>query len=108
MNIRLTEADRQAGWRTSWPASSRRCCALACARAAVPGVCLRRWRPAQQVNDDDVQFDDQGVRLVVSRDSLPILDGMELDYRKEGLNEAFKFNNPNVKDSCGCGESFSV
>ena len=64
--------------------------------------------PAQQVNDDDVQFDDQGVRLVVSRDSLPILDGMELDYRKEGLNEAFKFNNPNVKDSCGCGESFSV
>jgi iron-sulfur cluster assembly protein len=64
--------------------------------------------PAQQVNDDDVQFDDQGVRLVVSRDSLPILDGMELDYRKEGLGEAFKFNNPNVKDSCGCGESFSV
>jgi len=64
--------------------------------------------PAQQVNDDDLQFDDQGVRLVVSRDSLPILDGMELDYRKEGLNEAFKFNNPNVKDSCGCGESFSV
>ena len=62
--------------------------------------------PAQQVNDDDLQFDDQGVRLVVSRDSLPILDGMELDYRKEGLNEAF--NNPNVKDSCGCGESFSV
>jgi iron-sulfur cluster assembly protein len=64
--------------------------------------------PAQQINDDDLQFDDQGVRLVVSADSLPILDGMELDYRKEGLNEAFKFNNPNVKDSCGCGESFSV
>lgn len=64
--------------------------------------------PATQVNDDDVQFDDQGVRLVVSAESLPILDGMELDYRKEGLNEAFKFNNPNVKESCGCGESFSV
>lgn len=64
--------------------------------------------PAGQINDDDVQFDDQGVRLVVSADSLPILDGMELDYRKEGLNEAFKFNNPNVKESCGCGESFSV
>nr|ART38557.1 G87 [uncultured bacterium] len=63
---------------------------------------------AGQVNDDDLLFDEQGVRLVVSRDSLPILDGMELDYRKEGLNEAFKFNNPNVKDSCGCGESFSV
>ena len=45
---------------------------------------------------------------MVSADSLPILDGMELDYRKEGLNEAFRFNNPNVKESCGCGESFSV
>jgi iron-sulfur cluster assembly protein len=55
-----------------------------------------------------VQFDDQGVRLVVSAESLPILDGMELDYCKEGLNEAFRFNNPNVKESCGCGESFSV
>jgi iron-sulfur cluster assembly protein len=78
------------------------------AEFAQPGTHAYVVEPAAQINDDDVQFDDQGVRLVVSRDSLPILDGMELDYRKEGLNEAFKFNNPNVKESCGCGESFSV
>ena len=46
--------------------------------------------------------------VLVDQHSLPYLDGMELDYTREGLNEGFKFNNPNVKDSCGCGESFKV
>jgi iron-sulfur cluster assembly protein len=45
---------------------------------------------------------------VVSQDALPYLEGVEVDYRREGLNAAFRFNNPNVKASCGCGESFTV
>ncbi len=47
-------------------------------------------------------------RSFIDAKSLPYLDGMELDYAREGLNEGFKFNNPNVKDQCGCGESFNV
>jgi iron-sulfur cluster assembly protein len=48
------------------------------------------------------------VRVIVDPKSLPYLEGLELDFAKEGLNEGFKFNNPNVKDQCGCGESFNV
>jgi iron-sulfur cluster assembly protein len=61
-----------------------------------------------ELESDDQVFEDQGVKVVVDPKSLLYLDGTELDYRKEGLNEGFKFNNPNVKDSCGCGESFNV
>ena len=57
---------------------------------------------------DDQVFEDRGVKVVIDRKSLVYLDGTELDYGKEGLNEGFKFNNPNVKDECGCGESFKV
>lgn len=60
------------------------------------------------LNDDDVVFEDRGVKVIVDEKSLVYLDGTELDYGKEGLNEGFKFNNPNVKDECGCGESFTV
>ena len=63
---------------------------------------------ADQVNPDDRIFESQGVKIVVSAKNLPYLDGIELDYTKEGLNEGFRFRNPNVKESCGCGESFSV
>jgi iron-sulfur cluster assembly protein len=56
----------------------------------------------------DLQFVSNGVTLLVDQQSLPYIDGMELDYTREGLNEGFKFNNPNVKDACGCGESFTV
>jgi len=63
---------------------------------------------ADELESDDQVFEDQGVKVVVDPKSLLYLDGTELDYRKEGLNEGFKFNNPNVKDSCGCGESFNV
>jgi len=63
---------------------------------------------ADQVEDDDVIFEDQGVKVLINPKSLVYLDGTELDYAKEGLNEGFKFNNPNVKDMCGCGESFNV
>jgi iron-sulfur cluster assembly protein len=63
---------------------------------------------ADTVNPDDVQFECHGVKVVIDPKSLPYLEGTELDYAREGLNEGFKFRNPNVKDQCGCGESFNV
>ena len=60
------------------------------------------------VEPSDTQFESHGVRVVVDPKSLPYVDGTELDYTREGLNEGFKFRNPNVKDECGCGESFNV
>ncbi len=63
---------------------------------------------ADAEGSDEVKFQSGGVTVLVDKHSLPYLDGMELDYTREGLNEGFKFNNPNVKDMCGCGESFKV
>ena len=60
------------------------------------------------INDDDEVFEDHGVKVIVDKKSLVYIDGTELDFGKEGLNEGFKFNNPNEKDQCGCGESFTV
>jgi iron-sulfur cluster assembly protein len=57
---------------------------------------------------EDLVFESHGVNVVVDPKSLPYIDGTELDFVREGLNEGFKFNNPNVKDACGCGESFNV
>jgi len=57
---------------------------------------------------DDIVFEEHGVKLFVDPKSLPFLDGTELDYVRDGLNESFKFNNPQEKDRCGCGESFRV
>ena len=61
-----------------------------------------------QGNDDDTTFDDKGVKVIVDAKSLIYIDGTEVDYQKEGLNEGFEFNNPNSKAECGCGESFTV
>jgi iron-sulfur cluster assembly protein len=61
-----------------------------------------------QAEPEDVMFVDRDVKVVVDPKSLIYLDGTELDFSREGLNEGFKFNNPNVKDACGCGESFNV
>ena len=61
-----------------------------------------------QPADEDLAFDSFGVQVMVDPKSLPYIDGTELDYTREGLNEGFKFNNPNVKSECGCGESFKV
>jgi iron-sulfur cluster assembly protein len=61
-----------------------------------------------ELQDDDQVFEDHGVKIIVDNKSLVYLDGTELDYTKEGLNEGFQFKNPNVKDECGCGESFTV
>ena len=63
---------------------------------------------ADAVNPEDMQFECHGVKVIVDPKSLPYLLGTELDYTREGLNEGFKFHNPNVKDECGCGESFNV
>lgn len=63
---------------------------------------------ADGLEPDDQVFEGHGVKVIVDPKSLLYLDGTELDYAREGLNEGFKFNNPNVKDACGCGESFSV
>jgi iron-sulfur cluster assembly protein len=63
---------------------------------------------ADQLEPDDQVFETEGVKVIVNPKSLAYLDGTELDYTREGLNEGFKFNNPNVKDACGCGESFNV
>jgi iron-sulfur cluster assembly protein len=63
---------------------------------------------ADEIDGDDSVFEDKGVKVLVDPKSLIYLDGTELDYAKDGLNEGFEFNNPNVKDSCGCGESFTV
>ena len=57
---------------------------------------------------EDHIFESHGVKVLIDPKSLPYLEGTELDYTKEGLNEGFKFNNPNVKDQCGCGESFNT
>ncbi|HDV7287767.1 iron-sulfur cluster assembly protein IscA [Pasteurella multocida] len=61
-----------------------------------------------ELNPEDQVFEQHGVKIIVDAKSLVYLDGTELDFTKEGLNEGFKFNNPNVKDQCGCGESFHV
>lgn len=61
-----------------------------------------------EMNEEDVSFDSNGVKIIVDPKSLAYIDGTELDFAKEGLNEGFQFNNPNVKDECGCGESFTV
>jgi len=57
---------------------------------------------------EDLSFESHGVRVLVDPRSLVYIDGTELDFVREGLNEGFRFNNPNVKSECGCGESFKI
>jgi len=61
-----------------------------------------------EVEPDDHVFESHGVKVIVNDDVLQMVDGTEIDFRKDGLNESFHFENPKVKDTCGCGESFSV
>jgi iron-sulfur cluster assembly protein len=63
---------------------------------------------ADEVRPDDLVFEDRGVKVYVDPTSLPLVDGTIVDFVKQGLNEAFRFRNPNVKGECGCGESFNV
>ena len=63
---------------------------------------------AEQVGSEDVVFEDRGVKVIVDTESLRYIDGTVVDFVKQGLNEAFRFLNPNIKGECGCGESFTV
>jgi iron-sulfur cluster assembly protein len=63
---------------------------------------------ADQVTPLDHVFEDRGVKVFVDPDSLKLIDGTTVDFVKHGLNEAFRFQNPNIKGECGCGESFNV
>ena len=63
---------------------------------------------ADVIDPEDTVFEDNGVKLIVDAKSMVYLDGTEVDFGREGLNEGFQFKNPNAKDSCGCGESFNV
>ena len=63
---------------------------------------------AEGIEADDMVFDTDGVKVVVSRESLGFLDGSEIDYVSEGLGQTFQVKNPNVTDECGCGESFTI
>ena len=61
-----------------------------------------------EIEESDAVFEDHGIKIIIDPKSLVYLDGTQLDFKREGLNEGFEFNNPNVKDMCGCGESFTV
>lgn len=63
---------------------------------------------ADTISEGDLTFESHGIKVFVDPKSLPYIDGTQLDFVREGLNEGFKFNNPNVKSECGCGESFNV
>ena len=63
---------------------------------------------ADSIDASDIVFEDKGVKVVVDPDALQFIDGTEVDFVKNGLNEAFSFRNPNVSGECGCGESFNV
>ena len=63
---------------------------------------------AEAVSQDDTVFENKGIRVVVSPDSLSFLDGSEIDFVTTGLNRTFEFKNPNVTEQCGCGESFTI
>lgn len=63
---------------------------------------------AEEQLENDVVFESEGVTVLVDPDSIPYIDGTTVDFVKQGLNQVFQFKNPNIKDECGCGESFNV
>ena len=63
---------------------------------------------ADEAGEEDVQLEDQGIKILIDPKSLAYLEGTQLDFVREGLNEGFKFSNPNERDRCGCGESFRI
>jgi iron-sulfur cluster assembly protein len=63
---------------------------------------------AEAIGESDIVFENDGVKVVVSTDSLGFIDGSEIDFVAQGLNREFRFNNPNASEECGCGESFTI
>ena len=86
----------------------RKCCAKCWKRKSGCSGYAYTIDYADAIDADDVVFDRDGVKIIVDPESLGLIDGTEVDFVKDGLNEAFKFRNPNVKGECGCGESFTV
>ena len=107
MAVTLTEAAARHVTRFSPSAARASACAWASRRPAA-----RAWPTSSStptsVAPEDVIFEGQGVKVLVDPKSLPYIEGTQLDFVREGLNEGFKFNNPSEKDRCGCGESFRV
>ena len=108
MSVTLTEAaakhvpkvsgpPRQRRWPAHWASKTSGCSGMA-----------YKLEFADQVEPDDKVWESFGVKVLVDEKSLPYLDGTELDYTREGLQEGFKFHNPNEKSRCGCGESFQI
>jgi iron-sulfur cluster assembly protein len=62
---------------------------------------------AVSIDSNDLVFEDRGITIVVDQESLPLIDGTQVDFIRQGLNEAFRFKNPKAKGECGCGESFT-
>ncbi|MCH8867636.1 MAG: iron-sulfur cluster assembly accessory protein [Proteobacteria bacterium] len=63
---------------------------------------------ADHISSDDVLVEDRGIKIVVNSEHVPLLEGTEIDFVRQGLNNSFRFRNPNASGECGCGESFSV
>mgnify|MGYP001205503135 FL=1 len=63
---------------------------------------------AEEISNTDTVFENKGITIVVESDILKLIDGTKVDFVKDGLNESFKFQNPNITGECGCGESFSI
>ncbi len=63
---------------------------------------------SDEISDKEAVFEEYNVKVIVNQDDLAVMDGLRLDYRREGINEAFCFDNPNATGTCGCGESFTV
>lgn len=107
MAITLTAAARQrvASWLASQPPGTA--FRLGVRRTGCAGFAyVVGYAPA--AGADDVVFEVDGLRVLVDRDSLPLVDGTEVDYVRQGLNEAFRFRNPQARGECGCGESFTA
>ena len=107
MSISLTEsaADRvRAFWLRAGRASGLR---LGVRKTGCSGFAYV-MNYADAANPDDLVFEDRGVKVFVDPTSLPLINGTVIDFIKQGLNEAFRFRNPNIKGECGCGESFNV
>ena len=63
---------------------------------------------ADKINSDDIVFKNQGISIFINTGALKIIDGTEVDFIKQGMDEVFKFRNPNITGECGCGESFNI
>lgn len=91
----------------NWRGGERGCIATGCQKSGCSGFAYS-FDYADEVQEDDQLFESHDAQVVVQRDQLSFIDGSEIDFIQEGLNSSFKFRNPNIDNTCGCGESFSL